>query len=154
MGNSFFFIIAIIIIGSIISSIMKNNDAKKRNQNANRQTRPIPSPPQKREGIDLAKEIETSPLRTASSYKERVMEKEKTKTHIHPSSRGNIKVEKSYVEDSMGEHFSEGCEDHYYDRFVAVSEKLDEDTEVNTDIAKIIVLGEAINTPRFKKYRR
>ncbi len=53
----------------------------------------------------------------------------------------------------MGEHLSEGCKPHYYERYILVRPDAQE-LGVNQDLARIVVLGEVLNNPAFKKYRR
>ena len=55
---------------------------------------------------------------------------------------------------SIGGTSSEGCQEHYDVRFVKLDEKIQEKREL-TDLQKVIVYGEVINQPAFKRnYRR
>lgn len=163
MGNFFYFVIAIIIIGSLISSVAKSNKAKTKNKNENstQQTRPS-APPKTGGGLDLASEIKGTSSKPAAktTFQEEVekinLQKEKDlkqSRHTHPSAQRNVKVEKAFIESSMGDHHSEGCEEHYYDRFVLIRDE-QKNAGVNKELAKIIVMGEVLNNPGYKKYRR
>lgn len=166
MGSSFiFFVIAIVIIGSIISSIARNNTSKnKRNHNTQKQAQTPSAPTQRSGGVDLASEINKKPLNRPimkTSFQEEA-DKSKTKKQSeyeaknpHPSAQRNVRVEKVVIEDSMGEHQTQGCSEHYYDRYVLIEENINKNQSgLNKELAKYIVMGEVLNKPSFKKYRR
>lgn len=165
MENAFiFFVIAAIVIGTVVSSISKMTTAKK-TQNTQNQSRP--SAPNASRGVSLASENKDD-FRTEADKVSQNKEKDyvikhnmpsslgspkNEQTHSHPASQRNVRVEKAYVESSIDKYLSEGCENHYYDRFVAISE--DSNTEKPlTELEKIIVFGEIINNPGHKKYGR
>ena len=66
----------------------------------------------------------------------------------------NYKVEKVPVMNSIGGKSTEGCSDHYDLRYVKIDAETTETRELS-DLQKVIVYGEVINQPAFKKnYRR
>ncbi|MBD5100763.1 MAG: hypothetical protein HDT29_05830 [Clostridiales bacterium] len=67
---------------------------------------------------------------------------------------GSYRVEKVPVMNSIGGKSTEGCADHYDVRYVKVDEKVEQSREL-TDLQKLIVYGDIINQPAFKRnYRR
>ena len=73
---------------------------------------------------------------------------------VQHESNAKYRVEKVPVMNSIGGTSSEGCQEHYDVRFVKLDEKIQEKREL-TDLQKVIVYGEVINQPAFKRnYRR
>lgn len=67
---------------------------------------------------------------------------------------GSYRVEKVPVMNSIGGKSTEGCAEHYDVRFVKLDERIVKKREL-TDLQKVIVYGDIINQPAFKKnYRR
>ena len=63
-------------------------------------------------------------------------------------------MEKVPVMNSFGGMSTEGCSDHYDLRYVKIDAETTETRELS-DLQKVIVYGEVINQPAFKKnYRR
>lgn len=165
MENAFiFFLIAAVIIGTIISSISKMSAAKEKQNN--QQTRTNPSAPIASRGVnpinkqkdDFRAEADKTALKKESDYNIKHNQPSSMSTtsadakHTHPSAQRKVRVEKAYVESSMDSHLSEGCSDHYYDRFVAINEDTKK-AKTLTELEKIIVIGEVLNNPGYKKYR-
>lgn len=166
-GLIFFFVLVVIIIAIIQEN--KNRKAGKSSPRQNKYSNlSKPSPFNKSgEGLDLAAEIKG----TNTNYntpKNNTTSRETTRenrsvissqmsqpnpSHSHPSAKGNIKIERVYTEESMGKSLSQGCQEHYYERYLSIKEPVVGE-QVNQDLARIIVLGEIFNNPSFKKYRR
>ena len=73
---------------------------------------------------------------------------------VKHESSAKYKVEKVPVMNSIGGKSTEGCADHYDVRFVKLDEQEKKRREL-TDLQKVIVYGEVINQPAFKRnYRR
>jgi len=78
-------------------------------------------------------------------------------SHQHPATQsGKFRVEKAYVTNSAGGDFTEGCNEHYYDRIVAVDDEVIEEKTLLDDITeenvyKYLILGEILNHPKFRK---
>ncbi|MDE7215589.1 MAG: hypothetical protein K2O08_02150 [Clostridia bacterium] len=73
---------------------------------------------------------------------------------VKHESTDRFKVEKVPVMNSIGGKSTEGCADHYDLRYVKIDEQATEPREL-TDLQKVVVYGEVINQPAFKrKYRR
>lgn len=138
---------AVVVIGVIISSIKKVTGASKKT--TYKDSNDSPSAPKSGEE-DYFGEIKTAVKQPAEKPK---IPKSNKPSHPHPAATSSLRIEKAAVEDSMGDFQSEGCSEHYYDRFVAIPQKPD-DKKLNEELLKIIVLGEVLNNPGFKKYRR
>ncbi|MDE5989972.1 MAG: hypothetical protein K2H36_00125 [Clostridia bacterium] len=73
---------------------------------------------------------------------------------VNHEATGKYRVEKVPVMNSIGGKSTEGCQDHYDVRFVKLDEQIEKQREL-TDLQKVIVYGEVINQPAFKRnYRR
>lgn len=140
--------IAAVVIGVIISAIKKVVETTKKTTNNNSNS--SPSAP-KSGGEDFFGEIKSTAAKKAVTNQK--IPQKKGAEHMHPATERPLRVEKAAVEDSMGEFQSEGCAEHYYDRFVAIPEK-PKNQALNEELVKIIVLGEVLNNPGFKKNRR
>ena len=64
--------------------------------------------------------------------------------------KDKYRVEKVPVMNSIGGKFDEGCREHYDVRFVKVDEKPEKKREL-TELQKVIVYGEVLNNPAFKR---
>ena len=111
MANSFYIIVAIIIIVSGIGSIVKSGADNKRTQYRQ-------SPPPSSQGDKGGFANKEKPPINKRSYGENLT------AHSHPAQKGNTRVENVYTESSMGENLSEGCEEHYYERFVDMTDNI------------------------------
>lgn len=72
----------------------------------------------------------------------------------HPSHDLNEKHrhEEAYVTSSAGGEITEGCIEHYFDRVVSEEEEPTiEMTDVDTDLAKYIIMGEILARPKFRR---
>lgn len=72
--------------------------------------------------------------------------------HKHPAASGNVRIEKVQVESTISVNDgNQGCNEHYYERFVRISEnKKDDNAEKNRQFLRTLVMSDAVNTPRFK----
>ena len=73
--------------------------------------------------------------------------------HKHPSHDLDKKHrhEEAYVTSSAGGEITEGCIEHYFDRIVEEEEQTVDATEVDTELARYIVLGEVLGKPKFRR---
>lgn len=138
---------AVVVIGVIISSIKKVMGTSKKTTYNDSSSSPSASMSGEE---DFFGEIKTAATKSVEKPKN---PKPLNASHKHTAASIPVRAEKAAVEDSMGEFQSEGCAEHYYDRFVAIPEK-SEDKKLNEELLRIIVLGEVLNNPGFKKYRR
>lgn len=154
----FMAIIAVFVIVSVINAVSRisKRDGKKGSYDNKKPA----FAPQKSEGVDLADEIKKSFAPTFSpktskvsdwASRDRIYAEEK---HSHPYEEGNTLTEKAYIENSMEGESMEGCRQHYYERAVSLPDEENFDNGINKELARIIVLGEALNNPPHKKYRR
>ncbi|MDE5549324.1 MAG: hypothetical protein K2J13_03630 [Clostridia bacterium] len=73
---------------------------------------------------------------------------------VEHEKKDTYRVEKVPVMNSIGGQSTEGCAEHYNVRYVKIEENVEQKREL-TDLQKVIVYGEIINHPAFKKtYRR
>lgn len=175
MGTFFGLAVAIFVIVAIIGKYTKKEN-NSRNKNTNQQYQARTSAPQKSGSLDLANEIKSkhgnSTINTNNSnnnstntnnrtaFQKEIDQIEKKKqqldkqnNHNHPSAKGNIRVEKAFIEDSMGDNQTEGCEEHYYLRYVGLNKETQEN-KLNEELARMMVMGEVLNNPGYKKHRR
>jgi hypothetical protein len=141
MGWSFSIVIIFIIIAVVLSSISKIMSTKESTQNK-------VQPSAASGGVDLYEETKKK-----MAIKKEASRNATNNSHEHTSAMGKVRKERAYVEDSMGEFQSEGCAEHYYDRIIAIPEPPKE-RKVNMELARMIVMGEVLNNPGFKKHRR
>lgn len=78
------------------------------------------------------------------------LETDRLSRHAHAAG-GNVKKERVYVENSLGGESTQGCQEHYYERTVRISDvKTAKESSGKSELAKMIIMGEALNNPRFK----
>ncbi|MDD4315846.1 MAG: hypothetical protein PHC84_01645 [Clostridia bacterium] len=147
MEGAFFGIVALIIVGTIVSSLKKGIKDTKRTANNSPQSQ---SSAPTGGGVDLVSEIKGGVPKVSPNAKK---EKAKIEGHPHPATQRPVRTEKAFIENSAGGIQTEGCEEHYFERYVALPEKK-QDQELNEELARIMVLGEVLNNPGFKKYGR
>lgn len=143
----------VVVIGVIVSSIKKVMASSNKTTHNSQNDQPSA---EKSGGVDLFDEIKNAAAKNAAAKNAAAKQKSPEKridSHTHPAAASSLRIEKAVVEDSMGAFQSEGCAEHYYDRFVTIPEK-PKDKKINEELAKIIVLGEVLNNPGFKKHRR
>lgn len=142
-------VVIICVAKALAMTAKKKEEAQREQQKAQREKREAQSAPSR----PLAPKKQPVTRGPMHSEMKSNLKKSPTPTleakHTHPAEKGSFKVERAYVEGDSSP-FTEGCEEHYYERFISMPTASTDSEQPNAELARLMVLGECLSKPKYK----